>query len=857
MSYMSLARKYRPRRFSDMVGQEATTLALTNAIRLRREPHSVIFTGVRGVGKTTSARIYAKALNCEQGPTPEPCDECGSCLAISMGNHEDVLEIDGASNTGVDDVRALQETLGYVPQRSTYKIYIIDEVHMLSISAFNALLKTLEEPPKHVIFIFATTELHKVPETIQSRCQTFHLQKISRPIIAERIRTILHAEQIAFEEAAIALVAREGRGSLRDALTMLDQAIAVGGGQVSLEGLKHMVGGSQSLPVLELLEGLLRKDAAQILEVIARWDQEGLSMSGLAEETAKACRNAFILKDLKGQAIDLQILELEDREQQTLLDLASKAAPMDLNRLFRQLAKCLDDLRHADLDRFVLENYCLEWCFDPGLPDLQSMMGILSGQTSQPVVRGPVAQAPTESAPTMNLRDRWKTTAPQQSAAKPISQPPAQNPAQPTQHQNPVPRTGASLSNPWSSDAPPPARASAPPNPTRDHESAPIQPSPPMMQNLLRMAESNSLLGGQPSIQHSVRMTELPEQQAQSVVSMQEPVPMQPSLQKSSTNLSSPTPIQPPTPMNEPVVRQTDMAEKSSQQHAFPQAKPPAPQNSLLESLAGVHTVPKPAFQSIADPVQSMETRAQPSTPQSMRKSESVASIATPTRDRQDLDEHLALHAEAAVQPDLGSAPPPTLRQKAAPGSEAAPPLSPLQRMRAAASAVDAKANTVLQELLATPSAEDKPAPNKKIIFPATWREFVDEWKKQKPLQGRVLEEAYVMEYTRQRIQLAVEPQSMAGGKLLQQEVRKRLLEQFILLFGFEGQLEVIPKGESSGQRSVQESFANPLGETLLEAKNREREVAREDLKHRLEDHPMTREVISRFGGTIEQIELQ
>lgn len=430
MSYVSLARKYRPRRFVDMVGQESTTLALTNAIRLRREPHSVIFTGVRGVGKTTSARIYAKALNCENGPTAEPCDECASCVAIASGNHEDVLEIDGASNTGVDDVRALQETLSYVPQRSTYKIYIIDEVHMLSISAFNALLKTLEEPPQHVVFIFATTELHKVPETIQSRCQTFHLQKISRPVIADRVRSILTSESIPFDEGALAIVAREGRGSMRDALTMLDQAIAVGGGQVSLEALKNMVGSSsQALPVLELLDGLLRKDASQILEVIARWDQEGLAMSTLVEETAKACRNAFILRDLKGQAIDLQLLELEDREQQMLLELGEKAAPMDLNRLFRLLAKCLDDLRHADLDRFILENYCLEWCFDPGLPDLQTLMNIMaSGQPMPQISARPAPQAAPAEGPSVNLRERWKTSAP--SASAPASRPAAaQTPA--------------------------------------------------------------------------------------------------------------------------------------------------------------------------------------------------------------------------------------------------------------------------------------------------------------------------------------------------------------------------------------------------------------------------------------------
>ncbi len=692
MSYVSLARKYRPRRFVDMVGQEATTLALTNAIRLRREPHSVIFTGVRGVGKTTTARIYAKALNCEQGPTADPCDVCASCMAITVGNHEDVLEIDGASNTGVDDVRALQETLSYVPQRSTYKIYIIDEVHMLSISAFNALLKTLEEPPQHVVFIFATTELHKVPETIQSRCQTFHLQKISRPVIAERIRSILHAEDIPFDEAALALVAREGRGSLRDALTMLDQAIAVGAGTVSFDTLKHVVGGSQSLPVMELLQGLLKKDAHQILGVIARWDQEGLSMSSLAEETAKACRNAFILRDLKGQSIDLQILELEDREQQTLLEFGEHAAPMDLNRLFRQLAKCLDDLRHADLDRFVLENYCLEWCFDPGLPDLQMMMQILSGQpvtaASQPPVRPTHTQA--SDVPAMNLRDRWKTSAP-----------------------------------------------------------SPAHPSP-----------------AKPAVNH-----------------VPAPAPV-PTMQPASMAIPPPSVSPPPLPK----------VEVENAKEPSPQALAPAP---VAMSTPNIESQPT----SVAPPAQKLE---RPATP------------------------------------------PPT------------PPVVPPPAVRTAPVAPEKQ--QVLQDLLATQPLAAAPMAvpvEKQSRFPENWRGFVDEWKKQKPLQGRVLEEAYVLEYSAQRIRLAVEPQSMAGGKLLQQEVRKRLLEQFTQLFDFHGQLEVVAKADAKPGRTGAETAANPLGETLLEVKQRERDVARESLKHRLEEHPMTREVISRFGGTIEQIDLQ
>ncbi|MES2744753.1 MAG: DNA polymerase III subunit gamma/tau, partial [Bdellovibrionota bacterium] len=438
MSYLSLARKYRPNTFSDLVGQESVGLALANAIRLKREPRGVIFTGVRGIGKTTTARIYAKALNCENGPTPEPCNVCASCVAIQQGTHEDVLEIDGASNTGVDDVRALQETLAYVPQRSTFKIYIIDEVHMLSVSAFNALLKTLEEPPEHVVFIFATTELHKVPETIQSRCQVFHLQKISTALTKKRIAGILVSEGIEFEDRAIQWIAREGKGSLRDALTLLDQVIAVGGGRVEWSAVEPMVNTGHAEPIFEMLGMLIVKDSAGILAVIARWDQEGLPMTVLVEELVKACRNAFVLKSVSQSAGDIELMDVEERELEALRLLGASAQVLDLNRLFRSFVKCLDDLRNSELDRFVVENYALEWCLDPGLPDLTSLMhgvgavgkavGVASPVGRSQVGAGIGAASPVVSSavvgvgvgeaakPSMDLRDRWKKASGQQAA---------------------------------------------------------------------------------------------------------------------------------------------------------------------------------------------------------------------------------------------------------------------------------------------------------------------------------------------------------------------------------------------------------------------------------------------------------
>src|SRR5512140_1005150 len=233
LSYLVLARKWRPQTFRDLIGQEHVSQTLKNAIDSGRVAHAFLFTGGRGVGKTSAARILAKALNCEQGPAPEPCNACSACEEITAGNSVDVFEIDGASNTSVDDIRDLRETVKYLPSRCRYKIFIIDEVHMLSTSTFNALLKTLEEPPPHVKFIFATTEPHKVPITILSRCQRFDFKRIALPRIVARLRYIVDQEKVSVSDEALAVVARKGDGSMRDALSTLDQVLAFCGESVA------------------------------------------------------------------------------------------------------------------------------------------------------------------------------------------------------------------------------------------------------------------------------------------------------------------------------------------------------------------------------------------------------------------------------------------------------------------------------------------------------------------------------------------------------------------------------------------------------------------------------------------------
>src|SRR4051812_37834416 len=244
MSYQALARKYRPQSFHDIVGQETTVRTLQNAIKDERIHHAYLFTGVRGVGKTTSARILAKALNCVKGPTAKPCQVCAPCEEITAGRDLDVQEIDGASYTGVDDVRRLQSTLGPQPSRDRFKIFIVDEVHMLSNNAWNAFLKTLEEPPPHVKFIFATTEVHKVPVTILSRCQRYDFKLIPAQMIAGRMRYVLDQESIAAEDGAVSAIAREAAGSMRDGMSLLDQVIAwVGPGEkLTAEGVARVLG---------------------------------------------------------------------------------------------------------------------------------------------------------------------------------------------------------------------------------------------------------------------------------------------------------------------------------------------------------------------------------------------------------------------------------------------------------------------------------------------------------------------------------------------------------------------------------------------------------------------------------------
>lgn len=429
MSYEPLARKYRPKKFSDLIGQEPTTLALLGGIRLERTPTGIILSGIRGVGKTTLARIYAKALNCSNSTTKDPCSECASCRAIAACNHEDVLEIDGASNNGVDEIRELKETVSYIPQRSQYKVYIIDEVHMLSASAFNALLKTLEEPPSGVVFIFATTELHKIPKTIIGRCQTFHLQKIAPANIIKRLEHILTKEQISFDAKALKIIANEGQGSLRDALTFLDQVIAIGEGEITLTALEKITGNISCKPHLQLIENLIEKKPQACIDLIDDLDQKGLDFVDVVNETVRLLRYGFLFKNLDPNHLKKQLISLDQDEIITLQTIASNAKDLDLNRLFRSFVQCLKDLDGSYLDRFVFENYCMEWCFDPGLPNIEALLEKTTNTVPKNTVRKPArprAVIPTKPQETKkpleekNFPLTWKDLIEQWKKKKPL-----------------------------------------------------------------------------------------------------------------------------------------------------------------------------------------------------------------------------------------------------------------------------------------------------------------------------------------------------------------------------------------------------------------------------------------------------
>ena len=338
MSYQVLARKWRPRDFPSLVGQEHVVKALRHALSEQRLHHAYLFTGTRGVGKTTLARILAKCLNCETGITPDPCGKCSACTEIDAGRFPDLIEIDAATNTGIDEMRALQDNAAYVPVRWRFKVFVIDEVHMLSKPAFNSMLKTLEEPPAHLKFILATTDPQKIPVTVLSRCLQFNLKQMPRASIIARLEKILPEEKVAFDAEALALIARAAAGSMRDALSLLDQAIAHGEGGLSAAGVREMLGTVDETYLLRLLEAVAAGDGPALAAIANEMQVRSLSFDGALQELA-----SLLLRLTLAQTVP-SALEDDMPERERVMALARALDPELVQLCYEIALQGRDDL---------------------------------------------------------------------------------------------------------------------------------------------------------------------------------------------------------------------------------------------------------------------------------------------------------------------------------------------------------------------------------------------------------------------------------------------------------------------------------------------------------------------------------
>ncbi len=394
MSYQVLARKWRPQVFDDVVGQAHITRTLQNAIVTNRLAHAFLFSGPRGVGKTTTARILAKALNCSEGPTPTPCGKCDSCREITAGTSVDVIEIDGASNRGIEHIRELREAVKYAPVAGKYKVYVIDEVHMLTNEAFNALLKTLEEPPPHVLFIFATTEPQKIPATIHSRCQRYGFKRVAIHDMIERLRKIATAEGITITDQGLAMIARAAEGSMRDSQSLLDQAVSYSGMNIPDEDLQAILGSVAQASLLQFTSQLLSRDAAGLLRQVDTLMEQGQDMRQFLGGVVEHLRNLMVVKIATdpGRIIELPAADLESIKLQ-----AGGAESEYLLMLFDSLSRTLEDMRWSPQQRFTIEVGLIKAC---SLVPLKPLGEVLGRMKELEVL---VASGRTPASPTVSV----------------------------------------------------------------------------------------------------------------------------------------------------------------------------------------------------------------------------------------------------------------------------------------------------------------------------------------------------------------------------------------------------------------------------------------------------------------------
>ena len=462
MAYQVLARKWRPQRFDDVVGQQPVTRTLRNALASGRLAHAFVFAGPRGCGKTTTARILARALNCVKGPTADPCGECDACVEITQGRDMDVLEIDAASNTGIDNIREVVIAgLSITPARDRYKIFIIDEVHQLSTPSFNALLKSIEEPPSHVVFMMATTELHKIPDTILSRSQVFEFRAISARAIAEQLRTIAAAEKIEASDAALALIARSAEGSMRDAQSALDQVIAFAGGRIGVDDVSSVLGLVGRDLLFELLESVVTEDGPRAFALADRAIESGHDLRLVCRELTRVVRDMMLISIDPSRAGDG---ELAEDELTRLQALAPKFSREDLMRAFELLSTTEQDIRNASQPRYHFEMMLVRWMHVRKLVPLTELMESLGTRPQLPTPKPPTPRPQGAVAPP--ARTAAPVPAPRTAAPSPARAvaPAAKPPVAPSQ-----PRTVAPAAKP--------PVAPAPSAPSQPRTAAPSTPS--------------------------------------------------------------------------------------------------------------------------------------------------------------------------------------------------------------------------------------------------------------------------------------------------------------------------------------------------------------------------------------------
>lgn len=413
MSYIVLARKWRPQGFDDLVGQESVVKTFKNALSSEKIAHAYLFSGPRGVGKTSSARILAKALNCAQPKDSEPCGACQSCISITEGSSVDVFEIDGASNTSVDAVRELRETVKYAPSGGKYRIYIIDEVHMLSTAAFNALLKTLEEPPAHVVFIFATTEPKKIPSTILSRCQHHSFRRITKAEISAQLKKITDTEKINIMDTALEMIAKAADGSMRDGLTLLDQACSFTD-EITEKELQSLLGLPETEVLMNLSKTILTGDVSSTLSIIKELADRGSDLRQITKELVELFRNIAIIKITKDAG---EILEFSQEEVRHLSDLSSGASIEEMTLLLTELLKLEGEVRNAINPRYTLELGLLRTSFVKGMTSIESVLKMLEGTETACRTEDEPKTTPAPSVPPAPAAEKKTEIAPQPAPA--------------------------------------------------------------------------------------------------------------------------------------------------------------------------------------------------------------------------------------------------------------------------------------------------------------------------------------------------------------------------------------------------------------------------------------------------------